>query len=63
MTDALQTFLLFLRVELLRGKLDAAGYQAALSAAREDLAQRAAGAGPENFLLDFLGRWSDSQGR
>jgi len=57
MTDVLQTFLLFLRVELLRGKLDNAGYQAAVSAAREDLGQRAGGAGPDNFLTDFLQRW------
>jgi 3'-5' exonuclease len=56
-TDVLQTFLLFLRVELMRGKLDSAGYKAAVEAAREDLMQRANGAGPENFLLDFLNRW------
>jgi hypothetical protein len=60
MTDALQTYLLFLRVELLRGKLDAAGCRAAINSAREDLTQRAASAGPENFLLDFLHRWTDS---
>jgi len=58
-TDALQTFLLFLRVELLRGKFDAEGYRSILAAAREDLAQRAASAGPENFLLDFLHRWPE----
>jgi predicted PolB exonuclease-like 3'-5' exonuclease len=56
-TDVLQTYILFLRVELLRGKLDKNGYQAAISAAREDLLQRANGAGPENFLIDFLNRW------
>jgi predicted PolB exonuclease-like 3'-5' exonuclease len=57
MTDALQTYLLFLRVELLRGKLDTAGYQAAIAATRENLSQRAASAGPDNFLTEFLNRW------
>jgi predicted PolB exonuclease-like 3'-5' exonuclease len=56
-TDALQTFLLFLRVELLRGRLDVPAYQAAVAAAREDLMQRAGGAGSDNFLSDFLRRW------
>ena len=56
-TDVLQTYLLFLRVELLRGKLNAAAYESALSAAREDLQQRATAAGQENFLVDFLQRW------
>jgi predicted PolB exonuclease-like 3'-5' exonuclease len=56
-TDVLQTFLLFLRVELLRGRLTSTAYQSAVSAAREDLQQRAASAGPENFLADFLQRW------
>jgi 3'-5' exonuclease len=56
-TDVLQTFLLFLRVELLRGRIDTANYQAAISAAREDLAQRATAAGQDNFLSDFLARW------
>jgi 3'-5' exonuclease len=58
MTDVLQTFLLFLRVELLRGKLDRAGYDAAIAAAREDLAQQASNAGNGNFLSDFLQRWN-----
>ena len=57
MTDVLQTYLLFLRVELLRGRMDKPAYEAAVAAAREDLAQRAANAGPENFLTDFLQRW------
>jgi hypothetical protein len=57
MTDVLQTFLLFLRVELLRGRMDGAAYQSAIAAAREDLSQRAAAAGQENFLSDFLARW------
>lgn len=57
MTDVLQTYLLFLRVELLRGKIDEAEYKTILSAAREDLMQRASSAGSENFLLDFLHRW------
>jgi predicted PolB exonuclease-like 3'-5' exonuclease len=56
-TDVLQTYLLFLRVELLRGKLDGNACEAALSAAREDLSRRAAGAGADNFLQDFLDRW------
>jgi hypothetical protein len=58
-TDVLQTYLLFLRVELLRGKLDKAGYEAALQDARELLTQRAQAGGPENFLLDFLRRWNN----
>ena len=57
MTDVLQTYLLFLRVELLRGKLDKAAYQRTVAAAREDIAQRARSAGSENFLQDFLQRW------
>jgi len=59
MTDVLQTYLLFLRVELLRGKMDTARHKAAVAAAREDLALRASNAGPENFLTDFLQRWSE----
>ena len=61
MTDVLQTYLLFLRVELLRGKLDAVSYQEAVAAARQDLIQRASSAGSENFLLDFLQRWPTSK--
>jgi len=61
MTDVLQTYLLFLRVELLRGKLDKSAYQAVVTAAREDLTQRANSAGSENFLLDFLQRWNLSE--
>jgi len=57
-TDVLQTFLLFLRVELLRGKLSQGDYEAAVAASREDLLGRAAGAGPDNFLADFLQRWN-----
>ena len=53
--------LLFLRVELLRGKLDAGGYREAVAAAREDLMQQANSAGSENFLLDFLQRWKSSE--
>ena len=56
-TDVLQTFLLFLRVELLRGKLDKPAYEAAVTATREDLQQRASNAGADNFILDFLHRW------
>jgi len=61
-TDVLQTFLLFLRVELLRGRLTTDAYQSAVHAAREDLQQRAAAAGPENFLADFLQRWKIQEG-
>jgi len=57
LTDVLQTFLLFLRVELLRGRIDTAAYQSAFAAARDDIAQRASAAGSENFLSDFLARW------
>ncbi len=59
MTDALQTFLLFLRAELLRGKIDSSSYRAAIVAVRDHLLQLAAGAGPDNFLLDFLNRWPE----
>lgn len=57
MTDVLQTYLLFIRVELLRGKLDLDTYREIVVSTREDLMQRAASAGPENFLMDFLQRW------
>jgi predicted PolB exonuclease-like 3'-5' exonuclease len=60
-TDVLQTYLLFLRVELLRGKLDKAGYDEAIAATKEDLRQRASNAGAENFLLDFLQRWEGAE--
>jgi hypothetical protein len=60
-TDVLQTYLLFLRVELLRGKLDKAGYEAAIAAVKEDLKQRASNAGADNFLLDFLQRWEQAE--
>jgi predicted PolB exonuclease-like 3'-5' exonuclease len=56
-TDVVQTYFLFLRVELLRGRLDEKSYPEALGAAREDLIQRASSAGSENFLLDFFERW------
>ncbi len=59
MTDALQTYLLFLRVQLLRGKLNATTHAEAIAAAREHLKSRAAAGGPENFLLDFLQRWKE----
>jgi hypothetical protein len=57
MTDVLQTYLLLLRVELLRGKLSQAAYEAAVAAAREKLLEQASNAGSENFLADFLQRW------
>ena len=60
MTDVLQTYLLFLRVELLRGKMDRAAYDAAVAAARDALMQHASIAGSENFLLDFIQRWDQS---
>lgn len=60
LTDVLQTFLLFLRVELLRGKLNPAEHEAAVTAAREDLLERASNAGSENFLLDFLRLWDQA---
>jgi 3'-5' exonuclease len=56
-TDVLQTFLLFLRVELLRGKITAAEYGDAIAGARENLSKRGASAGTDNFLLEFLQRW------
>jgi predicted PolB exonuclease-like 3'-5' exonuclease len=63
-TDVLQTWILFLRVELMRGKLDPSKYRQAVDATRknlEDLAQKAAAAGPDNFLLDFLNRWKPEE--
>jgi predicted PolB exonuclease-like 3'-5' exonuclease len=57
-TDVLQTYLLFLRVELLRGKLKKDGYHSAVNAARDDLLQRASSGGTENFLTEFLHRWN-----
>jgi predicted PolB exonuclease-like 3'-5' exonuclease len=63
MTDVLQTYLLFLRVELLRSKMDKATYEAAAAAAREYLVQRASNAGSENFLLDFIQRWDKESGK
>ncbi len=62
MTDVLQTYLLFLRVELLRGKLSAAAYKAAVATARQDLTQRANNGGSDNFLADFLQRWKPEPG-
>jgi 3'-5' exonuclease len=59
-TDVLQTYILFLRVELLRGKLDPQRYQQAITATRDELTQRANNAGTDNFLLDFLQRWKPS---
>jgi predicted PolB exonuclease-like 3'-5' exonuclease len=56
-TDVLQTYFLFLRVELLRGKMDRTSYRETVAAAREELIQRANSAGSENFLLDFFQRW------
>ena len=60
LTDVLQTYLLFLRVERLRGRLDRDAYQTVVAAAREELTQQAANAGSGNFLLDFLQRWSSA---
>ncbi len=57
MTDVLQTYLLFLRLELLRGKITKPAYEEVVAATRENLLQRASHAGTENFLLDFLQRW------
>lgn len=58
MTDVLQTFVLFLRVELLRGRLSREAYRGAVQAAYDDLMHRAEGAGTENFLTEFLQRWN-----
>jgi hypothetical protein len=63
MTDVLQTYLLFLRVELLRGRMDQDAYRAVVAAAKEYLLQRASSADPpENFLTEFLRRWEVSSG-
>ena len=56
-TDVLQTWILFLRVELLRGRLNPPNYRLAIDATRDDLIRRSGDAGPDNFLLDFLNRW------
>ncbi len=61
MTDVLQTYLLLLRVELLRGNLSAGDYRTAIGAAREDLRGRATAAGNDNFLQDFLQRWEQGE--
>ncbi len=58
MTDVLQTYLLFLRVELLRGKLEKSAYDTVVAAARDELMQQASSTGSDNFLLDFLQRWN-----
>jgi len=63
--DVLQTWVLFLRVELLRGRMDAKRYGEVVKGTREDLAHRAKVAGEggaENFLLDFLQRWKSESG-
>lgn len=60
-TDVLQTFLLFLRVELLRGRLSPGAYRAAARAAKEDLDQRASAGGSDNFLREFLQRWQQAE--
>ena len=56
-TDVVQTYLLFIRVELLRGKMDPAAHEAASQSARAYLSQKAETGGPDNFLTDFLTRW------
>ena len=56
-TDVLQTYLLFLRIELLRGKVIQETYKKIVASIREDLTQRAVNAGSDNFLMDFLQRW------
>jgi len=56
-TDVLQTFLLFLRVELLRGKITAAEYGTAIAGARENLSKLSASGRTNNFLIEFLQRW------
>jgi predicted PolB exonuclease-like 3'-5' exonuclease len=60
MTDVLQTWILFLRTELLRGKLDATRYQDAIAATRGYLTEEADKDGADNFLHDFLTRWKDT---
>jgi predicted PolB exonuclease-like 3'-5' exonuclease len=60
-TDVLQTWILFLRVELMRGRLNLSNYRQAIDATREDLTRRAVDAGPDNFLLDFLNRWKPEE--
>jgi len=61
MTDVLQTYLLFLHVEHLRGKLEMTACEATIAAAKEYLRQQALSAGSENFLLEFLQRWDEAQ--
>ena len=54
---------LFLRVELMCGKLSPSDYRQAIDATRQDLtAKAAADPGPDNFLLDFLNRWKTETG-
>ena len=52
-TDALNTFLVFLRFELIRGRLDAAAYAAECAQVRDWLAAR-----PEAHWREFLGAWA-----
>jgi predicted PolB exonuclease-like 3'-5' exonuclease len=60
-TDVLQTWILFLRVELMRGRLSPPDYRQAVEETRDDLTRRSGDAGPDNFLLDFLNRWKHEE--
>ena len=60
-TDVLQTWALFLRVQLMRGKLNPSDYRQAVDVTRKDLVKRAYDAEPDNFLLDFLNRWNSEE--
>jgi len=62
-TDVLQTWILFLRVELIRGRISPSDYLQAVDTTRSDLVRRANDAGPDNFLLDFLNRWKPEENR
>lgn len=62
LTDVIQTYLLFLRLELVRGKCSPERYTAAIDAARAFLAGKADGMDGDNFLRDFLNRWDSVRG-
>ena len=57
-TDALNTYLLYLRFELLRGRFDASGLAAAFEGIRQALRDDG-----RSHLQEFLERWDAAAGR
>lgn len=58
LTDVIQTYLLFLRVELIRGRLSPELYGQVISSVRAYLCAKADVMGVDNFLRQFLQRWA-----